>query len=501
MASARFESSEEVSEPSDHQEDSEVDLATIQRELELLNSNGDVINSLESKLMQAKAQNRKDYAAFKERLDAMKKKDSSTIAKCEPLVKAKKKMVEPGTDKANSQHSAAKELIQVAECQLSTSQNVDGTTMDQAWQETLNHATERVVETALDKSHAEQEHKMAADEFAKAHLEYNELWKKLQKFYEKAKPYYVECSSCNEILRKHRKNIEDLERQIKEAKASYSGALKALDTLSCSIHEKRRATITSSFEETDQSDYHGSNDRLSFMEFEAGMLNSVPSSSSLLSDEGSAHSAPHDLPPYAPHDPPPYAPHDPPPYAPHDPPPYAPHNEPPSSQGKMSKSSSTSTVMDRVVGGNAVLKSSSNTSIHTCHHPISPPNPSGHHDDNGSPGIPGCHDNSHHRIPPGHRGVSPPLLSNPLVIVSHDQSGVSSGHKNASDYSCTTPCQNPASDGPALSSDQSGDASHRHDVILGTTHDVILDTHDVILDTHDVILDTHDVILDTHDVI
>ena len=48
-------------------------------------------------------------------------------------------------DKANSQHSAAKELIQVAECQLSTSQNVDGTTMDQAWQETLNHATERVI--------------------------------------------------------------------------------------------------------------------------------------------------------------------------------------------------------------------------------------------------------------------------------------------------------------------------------------------------------------------
>ena len=30
MASARFESSEEVSESSDHQEDSEVDLATIQ---------------------------------------------------------------------------------------------------------------------------------------------------------------------------------------------------------------------------------------------------------------------------------------------------------------------------------------------------------------------------------------------------------------------------------------------------------------------------------------
>ena len=48
-------------------------------------------------------------------------------------------------DKANSQHSAAKELIQVAERQLSTSQNVDGATMDQAWQETLNHATERVI--------------------------------------------------------------------------------------------------------------------------------------------------------------------------------------------------------------------------------------------------------------------------------------------------------------------------------------------------------------------
>ena len=49
-------------------------------------------------------------------------------------------------DKANSQHAAAKELIQVAEQQLShsASQNMDGVTMDQAWQETLNHATQRV---------------------------------------------------------------------------------------------------------------------------------------------------------------------------------------------------------------------------------------------------------------------------------------------------------------------------------------------------------------------
>ena len=48
-------------------------------------------------------------------------------------------------DKANSQHSAAKELIQVAERQLSSSQNVEGVSMDQAWRETLNHATERVM--------------------------------------------------------------------------------------------------------------------------------------------------------------------------------------------------------------------------------------------------------------------------------------------------------------------------------------------------------------------
>ena len=62
-----------------------------------MNSNGDVINVLESKLMQAKAQNRKDHATFKERLEAMKKKDSNIIAKCESLVKAKNKMTEVST--------------------------------------------------------------------------------------------------------------------------------------------------------------------------------------------------------------------------------------------------------------------------------------------------------------------------------------------------------------------------------------------------------------------
>ena len=59
-----------------------------------MNSNGDVINALESKLMQARAQHSKDYATFKERLEVMKKRDSGTIAKCEPLVKAKNKMTE-----------------------------------------------------------------------------------------------------------------------------------------------------------------------------------------------------------------------------------------------------------------------------------------------------------------------------------------------------------------------------------------------------------------------
>lgn len=433
MASARFESSEEVSEPPDQQEDSEADLDTIQRELEGLNSSSDTINTLERELMQKRQKYSKDYAIFKELLEGMKKKDSSSIAKCEPLIKAKKKMTEMQEilnntvaryDKANSQHSAAKELIQVAEHQLAT--GTDGVTMDQAWQETLNHATEKVVETALEKSRAEQDHKMAADEYAKARAEYNELWKKLQKFFVKAKIYYAECHKCNNILKLQKDKIEDLERQVKEAKLSYSRALKSLDTLSCSIHEKRRATVTSRLKhitDANQPDYHGSNDKLSYAgEFEASMLSAVPSSSCLLGDEVSAHNHDH--------------------------------------QGSLPNSSSSGSVMGGLVANHldAAL-----CSADISDHNSRPSTPPGHHD-NGRPGTPaGHHDNNHPGTTldghpsslPGGCGVSPTLLSTPLVIISHDQSST------LQDHSSSTPvCLNPTvSDGLTL--DRPNSPSHQ----------------------------------------
>ena len=149
-----------------------------------------------------------------------------------------------------------------------------------------------------------------------------------------------------------RRAIKELEEQIKKAKGSYSGALKALDALSCLIHEKRRATMTSRLkplEDTNHFDYHGSSDKLSLPgDFEASMLKAVPSSSNLLSDDS-----------------------------------HMPLNQ--EGLGEVSKSSSTESAMGRVAGElvanalDAALKSSP-SSGHISNHLGSPPDPSGHHD-------------------------------------------------------------------------------------------------------------------------
>lgn len=52
-------------------------------------------------------------------------------------------------ERANSAHSAAKEMVYLAEEGLCA----EGRTFDHAWQEMLNHATMRVIKISLCNSH------------------------------------------------------------------------------------------------------------------------------------------------------------------------------------------------------------------------------------------------------------------------------------------------------------------------------------------------------------
>ena len=248
------------------------------------------------------------------------------------------------------------------------------------------------------------------------------------------------------ISLQHQKNaIEELERQIKAAKASYSGALKALDTLNCLIHEKRRATMTSS-QSTEHPDYHSSSDKLSFAgEFEASMLSAMPSSSCLLVDT---------------------------------PPPPARHAPLTQEEGVtpfqvgassdcegMSRSGSTGSVLGRVAGGLvadaivAALHSSDTCSKDTCDHPGTLPAPSGHRD-NSPAGLPDHRDNSHphhhHHHPSDHHGVVPKVQTNPLVVVSLSHPSTLKNSTDCTDVSLS----------PQPPSDQQGDPS----LMLGASH-------------------------------
>jgi len=73
-------------------------------------------------------------------------------------------------EKANSAHSAAREMVYLAEqglCRLCEEGNVGGAggvPLDPAWQEMLNHATSRVNQAEADRATAGARHKITVDQ-------------------------------------------------------------------------------------------------------------------------------------------------------------------------------------------------------------------------------------------------------------------------------------------------------------------------------------------------
>ncbi|CAH1954836.1 unnamed protein product [Acanthoscelides obtectus] len=78
-------------------------------------------------------------------------------------------------EKANSAHSAAREMVYLAE------QGLGGRTLDPAWQEMLNHATQRVNDAEKDRSTAEIDHRIACVKHEAANAKVQSLQKELKR--------------------------------------------------------------------------------------------------------------------------------------------------------------------------------------------------------------------------------------------------------------------------------------------------------------------------------
>ncbi|XP_059519980.1 SH3 domain-binding protein 5 isoform X2 [Myotis daubentonii] len=134
---------------------------------------------------------------------------------------------------------AAKETISLAEQRLLED---DKRQFDSAWQEMLNHATQRVMEAEHTKTRSELVHKETAARYNAAMGRMRQLEKKLKRAINKSKPYFELKAKYYMQLEQLKKTVDDLQAKLALAKGEYKTALKNLEMISDEIHERRRSS-------------------------------------------------------------------------------------------------------------------------------------------------------------------------------------------------------------------------------------------------------------------
>ncbi|XP_005040895.1 PREDICTED: SH3 domain-binding protein 5 isoform X4 [Ficedula albicollis] len=228
-------------------EDEEVD-PRIQGELEKLNQSTDDINRRETELEDARQKFRSVLVEATVKLDELVKKIGKAVEDSKPYWEARRvarqaqleaQRATQDFQRATEVLRAAKETISLAEQRLLED---DKRQFDSAWQEMLNHATQRVMEAEQTKTRSELVHKETAAKYNAAMGRMKQLEKKLKRAINKSKPYFELKAKYYVQLEQLKKTVDDLQAKLALAKGEYKTALKNLEMISDEIHERRRST-------------------------------------------------------------------------------------------------------------------------------------------------------------------------------------------------------------------------------------------------------------------
>ncbi|XP_017864939.1 PREDICTED: SH3 domain-binding protein 5 homolog [Drosophila arizonae] len=226
-------------------EDSELD-PQIQIELENLNSATDEINKLEIELEEANSTFRILLNESTRRLKLSSKKLGNCIEKARPYYEALEKLREAQIEcqqaavkfqRANEIHAAAKETVALAEQRFMS--NSHEWQFDNAWQEMLNHATQKVMDAEKQKADCHAEHQRRTRLFHCAEQKLQQLEDRFRRSINKSRPYFEEKQVCQDQLQTQKNRIQELQQQVSNAKATYSTALRNLERISEDIHRQR----------------------------------------------------------------------------------------------------------------------------------------------------------------------------------------------------------------------------------------------------------------------
>ncbi|XP_072249871.1 SH3 domain-binding protein 5b [Leuresthes tenuis] len=226
-------------------EDEEVD-PRIQGELEKLNQSTDDINRCETEVEDARQKFRSVLVEATVKLDELVKKIGKPVEESKPYWEARRlarqAQLEAQTATQDFQRAsevlrAAKETISLAEQRLLEE---DYRQFDSAWQEMLNHATQRVMEAENTKTRSELLHKETAAKYTAAISRMKQLEKKLKRTINKSKPYFEMKAKYYLQLENLKKVVDERQAKLSQAKSDYKTALRNLEMISDEIHERRR---------------------------------------------------------------------------------------------------------------------------------------------------------------------------------------------------------------------------------------------------------------------
>ncbi|PKU35689.1 sh3 domain-binding protein 5 [Limosa lapponica baueri] len=226
-------------------EEEEVD-PRIQGELEKLNQSTDDINRRETELEDARQKFRSVLVEATVKLDELVKKIGKAVEDSKPYWEARRvarqaqleaQRATQDFQRATEVLRAAKETISLAEQRLLED---DKRQFDSAWQEMLNHATQRVMEAEQTKTRSELVHKETAAKYNAAMGRMKQLEKKLKRAINK--PYFELKAKYYVQLEQLKKTVDDLQAKLALAKGEYKTALKNLEMISDEIHERRRSS-------------------------------------------------------------------------------------------------------------------------------------------------------------------------------------------------------------------------------------------------------------------
>uniref|UniRef100_A0A8D2A0G1 SH3 domain-binding protein 5 n=1 Tax=Sus scrofa TaxID=9823 RepID=A0A8D2A0G1_PIG len=228
------------------EEEEEVD-PRIQGELEKLNQSTDDINRRETELEDIRQKFRSVLVEATVKLDELVKKIGKAVEDAKPYWEARRvarqaqleaQRATQDFQRATEVLRAAKETISLAEQRLLED---DKRQFDSAWQEMLNHATQRVMEAEQTKTRSELVHKETAARYNAAMGRMRQLEKKLKRAISKSKPYF-ELKSKYYLQLELKKTVDELQAKLALAKGEYKTALRNLETISDEIHERRRSS-------------------------------------------------------------------------------------------------------------------------------------------------------------------------------------------------------------------------------------------------------------------